>query len=287
MKKILFCFILFFILAPVGFAETETPDVIPKAEVTEPDPQAIYITKDLKIVPKKNLEENKDQHITIEVIYPQIEGKDLNAHALEFNKLVSDRIQQEIQQFKDSVHAEMPNLETLPEELRKNNFRIDFDIDLVTPKDKHLISVRFSIEGFQAGSAHPYHKFQVLNFDLSNGKELALNDLFKPSAKYLTVFSQYSKKVLHEKLDDKSFISTGTEPVAKNFKNWNIQNDSILITFDEYQVAPYSYGPQEIEIPYSMLKSSIVKKAPIYPCAQQPGGCKEKKLVEKVEEVKG
>jgi len=50
-------------------------------------------------------------------------------------------------------------------------------------------------------------------------------------------------------------IASGAKANPANFKNWNIQADSILITFDEYQVAPYTNGPQEVEIPFSELKN--------------------------------
>ncbi len=50
-------------------------------------------------------------------------------------------------------------------------------------------------------------------------------------------------------------IANGTAPDLKNYQVWNLESDGILITFDEYQVAHYAYGPQEVHIQFDVLKS--------------------------------
>jgi hypothetical protein len=77
------------------------------------------------------------------------------------------------------------------------------------------------------------------------------------------MFATFSHKKLSDTLQDKWMISEGTKPEANNFRNWNLEEDGILITFEEYQVAPYVYGAQEVEIPYSVLKSYLSANAPI------------------------
>jgi hypothetical protein len=37
----------------------------------------------------------------------------------------------------------------------------------------------------------------------------------------------------------------------------------LLITFDEYQVAPYAAGPQKVAIPYSELRALINPQGPL------------------------
>ncbi len=44
-------------------------------------------------------------------------------------------------------------------------------------------------------------------------------------------------------------IYSGTEPIIENFDVFTFTPESITIYFDEYQVAPYVYGRQEIVIP--------------------------------------
>lgn len=238
---------------------------------TEQD--AVSIDSNLKLVPKSEHEENAQLHYTIDVIYPQIQGQDISANAQRFNKIVDDIAHQEVSQFKKYVTADAAHMQTLPEEVRKNTFNMDYAIDVVQPNNKSIISVRLAIEGFQAGRAHPYHTYRVVNFDLATGKELTLSELFKSHSNFLNVIAKYCQQTLSKTLEDKWMIAEGTKPLAKNFKNWNLQSDSILITFDEYQVAPYVNGAQEVEIPYSVLKNIISSQGSIYPCIKQARGC--------------
>lgn len=236
--------------------------------------QAIPVSSQLKLIPKSRREENKKLAYAIDVSYPALEGTQLTASAEKFNTLMVATVNQEIEQFIKAVKENRPLLQNLSEDLRHNTFHIDYDIDIVKPGDQALISVRFSSEGYQAGSAHPYHLKHVINFDLGSGHVLTLNELFKPHSHYLDSFSKYSYQILNAKLKDKLMIKDGTKPVAKNFKNWNLESDSIVITFDEYQVAPYYLGPQEVEIPLKDLAHLISPKAPIYSCVKDPDSCK-------------
>lgn len=252
MKKIILLVFLF-LTTPVLFAQT-MPDAFGSIAVPREN-QPLYITNDLRITPKMEHEENKEQKYTIEITYPQLEGDNLSQNDQLFNKTMAEIAHQEAEQFKKYVTADMPHMQTLPEQVQKNTFNLDYDLDIVKPSENnYIVSVRLAIEGLQAGRAHPYHTHRVLNFDLSTGKVIELEDLFKKNSKYLNVIADYCNKTLNEKLEDKMFIAEGTKPIAKNYKNWNLENDGILITFDEYQVAPYSHGAQEVNISFEVLK---------------------------------
>jgi len=235
--------------------------------------EAIELTETMKLVPKTQHEEDAQLHYTIDLNYPQIEGETLTPQAEQFNKAIMRQVDQEVAQFKKYVQADVPHMQSLPDDLKHNSLRMDYDIDVIRPNQERLISVRLSNEGFQAGRAHPYHNHKVLNYDLNKGKVLALADLFKPKSNYLSVISKFANKKLTEKLEDKWMINEGTKPIEKNYQVWNLENDGILITFDEYQVAPYVYGAQEIEIPYSELKSILSAKSPISVCAVDASNC--------------
>jgi uncharacterized protein DUF3298 len=49
----------------------------------------------------------------------------------------------------------------------------------------------------------------------------------------------------------------GTRPRAENFMNWNIVPEGILISFEDYQVGPHSFGQPEFVVPFSHLKSAV------------------------------
>lgn len=235
----------------------------PVSTTVNPDAEAVYITKELKVVPKNWIKEDQALHANYNITYPQIVGAHLTASAKKFNQRVSALVEDQVNVFTKRVKQDTPHMKTLPPEVQVNLLRVDYDFDVVKLEARDIVSVRLFFETMQAGRAHPAHEHQVLNFDVTQGKELALNKLFKPNADYLTVFSQFSTRQLSASLHDKWMIDNGTKPIAKNFKNWNIQNDSILITFEDYQVAPYVEGPQEVEIPLAELQNLLAPDAPV------------------------
>lgn len=266
-------------LAPPAFdiAENATPDAMTATSaptsLEKKQAESVSLDNGKEIAPTKNHEENQELPYNIDVSYPQISGENLSANEKEFNRLVSDMVQKNVTQFKNYVKADMPHMQTLPESVKHNSLSIDYDIDVIKPMNQTYISIRLSIEGMQAGRAHPYHQHQVLNFDLNTGKVLTLKEFFKPGSNYLNLISKRANKTLNEKLQDKWMINEGTAPTDKNYQLWNLEANDILITFDEYQVAPYVDGSQEVEIPYSELTSLLKAKSPLLACVKDDKGC--------------
>lgn len=125
----------------------------------------------------------------------------------------------------------------------------------VTAATDDLISVLFYVDGYVMGAAHPFHYAHTLNYDLGEARALTLADLFEPGANYLEVLSQYS-------LDDLRRQGVlewedGALPASENFQRWNLTPDGLLLSFDEYSVAPYAAGPQAVLIPYSVLEDLV------------------------------
>ncbi|MFO7584726.1 MAG: DUF3298 domain-containing protein, partial [Anaerolineales bacterium] len=50
-------------------------------------------------------------------------------------------------------------------------------------------------------------------------------------------------------------FSGGAEPLPENYRNWNLTYEGLLITFDEYQVAPYAAGMQQVLVPFDVLEN--------------------------------
>ena len=256
MKKLLF------LITTLLFATHALANTVPTTmALAGTEDEAVIINDHLKVISKTKTEDNQALNYTLNATYPQIVGTPLSAAAQNFNQQIIKMVDVEVEQFKNNVKSDLPHMQTLPESVRHNSLSIDYDVDVIHPDPLSLVSVRLNIEGMQAGRAHPFHVYRVLNFDLSQNKELALSDLFKPKANYLNALSKYSTEKLASSLKDKWMINNGAKAVPTNYKNWNIQADSILITFDEYQVAPYTNGPQEVEIPFSELKNIFSPKA--------------------------
>lgn len=127
----------------------------------------------------------------------------------------------------------------------------------------NIYSLKFESEGYIAGAAHPYHLTYTFNYDLGQGKELALSNLFLPNTDYLETIANYCAAQLNTRDIGFDMFQQGAAPMPENYKNWNITPDGLMITFDEYQVAPYAAGPQTVVVPYAELLSVIDSNGPL------------------------
>ncbi len=198
----------------------------------------------------------KARRLEVSGQYPELIGGGANTAG--FNQIAKAKVTRETADFKKQMMGlTAADLKTLPPEMN-NYLDISFDVEYA---DNDLISISFLESNF-SGGAHPNYNYSTLNYDLKNGRELKLADLFKSGAKYLQTLSAYSLKDLQSRTDGgenqglaQDMWEEGAKPTAANFKSWNLTRKGLLITFDPYQVGSYAEGPQFVIVPYAELKS--------------------------------
>jgi len=226
--------------------------------------EPISLTGATEIINKQIKESNKKLMFEISAQYPQLTAS-ANPNAEKFNQTVSALTNKKVAGFKKEM-APQPDDEPRPENSMGSDLSISYKVALA---QDDLISIDFSMSSYYQGAAHPNAFSEAINFDLKNGKQLKLSDLFKPGAKYLAAISSYCindlKKQSKEKdnlLDDSS-IQNGAGATAKNYESWTITKRGLGINFDPYQVGPYAAGPQFVLVSYSALKDLINPDGPI------------------------
>ena len=196
--------------------------------------------------------------------YPQFTGGS-NPNLEKFNQLVRGSVIKRVAQFKNEM-VPQEGEESRPEGSMGSDLRIAYSIALA---QDDLISVQFDVGSYYQGAAHPNSYSEVVNYDLKNGRQLKLSDLFKPGAKYLQAIATYCiadlKKQSKEKGDSllAEQIESGAAPSPKNNESWQITKKGLGINFDAHQVGPYAAGPQFVLVPYANLKDLINPEGPI------------------------
>ncbi|MDQ4122332.1 MAG: DUF3298 and DUF4163 domain-containing protein [Acidobacteriota bacterium] len=200
-------------------------------------------------------ESNKPKRFNVNAEYPELVGL---PNAAGFNALARKVATEPIAGFKKDMLAQSAeDLKYLPEGM--NNFlEINYFVEYA---DEDLISINF-INSLFTGGAHPNHYYSMLTYDLKNGKEIKLADLFKPGAKYLDRIAEYSIADLRSRTDESGeslglatdIWAEGAAPTAENYEGWNLTKKGLMITFDPYQVGPYAAGPQTVIVPFAKLK---------------------------------
>jgi hypothetical protein len=223
----------------------------------------------VEIVPRQIKENNKKLKYEVDVQYPQLNGSG-SPNYEKFNQTVRSMVTKRVAAFKAEMapSEEDPPATEVPTESMGSDLSIGYSIALARDD---LISVVFDVGSYSAGAAHPNSYSEVVNFDLRNGKQLKLADLFQPGSKHLQSIATYciadlkkqGKKQGEESMLDDDWIQRGAGPDAENYGSWTIGKKGLGIIFDSYQVAAYAAGPQHVLVPYSALKDLIKPDGPI------------------------
>jgi hypothetical protein len=225
---------------------TSTPEV-PTATVA---PTEVPLYERAQFTTESASESGGAPNYTITTELPALVGVD-DGRIVEFNVLMQMTVKEMVDGFKDSMKDQ-----PVTPIVAGSSFDVTYELILRTG---YVYSIKFNVMGYTDGAAHPYHFSKTVNFNLETGQEVTLDQLFLPGSNYLQIFSDVSKAELSKRdigFTDEIF-SSGADPTPENYQHWNIAEDGLLITFDEYQVAPYAAGAQTVTVPYSALKDVI------------------------------
>jgi hypothetical protein len=224
---------------------TNTPFILP-TETSQPTATQppLYLTTTLQTTEVK--ENGTSPNYTIDAQVPVLQGS-TDPRVINFNNEMTLLIQQEISGFKDNLR-ELAG----PSTGYGSSFNGTYAL-LSGPGD--ILSLKFEIMIYIEGAAHPGTHNRTVTYDLQAGSDINLAQLFKPGTDYLQVISDYCLAQLTPQIPDLSV--TGLDPTDANYRSWNITPDGLLITFDEYQVAAYALGAQQVVVPYSELEAVI------------------------------
>jgi hypothetical protein len=198
-------------------------------------------------------ETGQSPNYTITSETPTLTGVD-DPRVQTFNSLARGIVEKDVSEFRIGLANQ-------PAEPYTSGSFIDVGYEVLSPPGE-VLSLKFNVAGYSDGAAHPYHYSQTLNFDLEQGREISLDELFQPGSGYLGALSEACKAELSKRDIAFDAFTTGADPTPENYRNWNLTAGGLLITFDEYQVAPYAAGPQTVLIPYAGLASILDLSGP-------------------------
>ncbi len=207
-----------------------------------------------------------DNFFHIEAEYPQFEMA-----ATDFNQKISDLIAGKISNFeKESRDNWKARLKTLPagEPVPENPETPFVFIASWQPTQLNNKYLSFVIKVYYfTGGAHGNEEIYAFNYDMAKKKEIHIDDFLGSSQKALEKISKMSTHDIIGQLQSmgwevdrlKEMVDQGTEPVFKNFKDFNFNSNSLIIYFQRYQVAPGAAGSLTVMIPKTTLEENSIK----------------------------
>jgi hypothetical protein len=234
-------------------AATHLPSPIPASATSAP-----LLSQQLTLVPQALNESNQNPPFTIKAQTPQLTGSD-DPRVTAFNQQLQDLVTKEVDAWRESFNQIT---------VVTNGSSLDETYTLIS-QIGDLWSLKFDLRFYSDGAAHPGLYSITLNYDLDQGRELALGDLFLPNSGYLEAIANYCVTELSKQPGFEDPFTDGAKPTPENYRNWNITPEGLLITFDMYQVAPGASGPIQVLVPYAQLKQVIDPHGPLAGIADQ------------------
>lgn len=130
------------------------------------------------------------------------------------------------------------------------------------PQMADIWSFKFDVMYYTAGAARPAGEIITVNYDLDQGREIALGDLFLTDSNYLDLIANYCIAELKNQHGE-LFDPFGAEPKTQNYEDWNIIADGLLITFEQGEVLPAVAPAQTVLVPYNELRAIIDPQGPL------------------------
>ena len=197
---------------------------------------------------------------SLEGQFPRIENT-RDRRALKFNREIKRRIA------KQYVGATQPNLKDFRDQVRAFPKEdpletAEFDYEIMYSNDA-VLSIRFHDITYSRGAAHPLESFFTLNYALTSGRIFRLKDVFKPKLRFKAKLEQ----LCDQKLADMRIYALFPESMSnelRNYDEWNITSEGLVMNFDRCNVAACAYGEISIVIPYQNLRPLLNQRSPAY-----------------------
>lgn len=129
----------------------------------------------------------------------------------------------------------------------------------------------FSIDYMEysyTGGAHPNTYVTFKNFLLTNGEEISLDEIISEDKQQeLTKIAEAEFRKMKELSPDADLGQAGFWFENNKFylnDNFLIGDSSLVFYYNNYEITAYAFGPTELTIPYSELKSIIDNKSAFY-----------------------
>jgi len=203
----------------------------------------------------------------LDLRYPEIISHPDTASTRQLNQWIWNDLQDSLAAFKKHLPKDPPDFADYPTQLTNNRFSFRYTLTRLEPRDHVLISLRFETTTHYAGEFTDLHHLAVLNYDLRDGTMLTLASLFKPDSPYLETLAKRCQTVLRKRFTQgmpwMPWNAEGSQALAQNFQIWNLEREGVVITFQEYQVTPYSSMAQRILLPYTRLRPLLSPASPV------------------------
>lgn len=191
-------------------------------------------------------------NIAVDLKIPVISGMKNQAVQNKINAQLAEDAKNFAGQVEKQADEEMPRIRKSGSAVNGYTVRTSYE---VTYNKNGLLSIPFMFMQY-TGGAHGLEVKRPYNFDLSNGKNLTLGDLFKPGTDYKGMINAEIKKQIQAN-QGKYFSGQNGFQGIKDNQDYYLSDNALVIYFQEYEIAPFAFGHPEFKIPYTLFGNGL------------------------------
>lgn len=200
----------------------------------------------VKIVDK--IYKSKNNYLDINVIVPQVTGiSDKKQEDSINDKIIkwTENWINEVKEIADEYFKDKPT-PLMPYQLYAR-YKLTNNSDIIS----------FYIDYYQfSGGAHGITNRIAYNIEKSSGIEMQLKDIFKDNYNYKDVINKEISRQISKDPDRYFTGKDGFNGIGDN-QNFYIKNNTVVIYFGLYEIAPYAAGISEFIIPNNLLEGNL------------------------------
>ncbi len=197
--------------------------------------------------------------------YPKLSGITDTTIEEKINKRILKMIQELVMEYDHRFDKYQEGLQAQEEYLDGNkligggfiNIRYEIEQPTVAP----ILSVQFWRD-WDMTMAHPANDIHNLIFDLRDGTEVTLSDLFSDLEHEVQLDYQPNPDYDQNSPNPNEELSAMTKKIS-SFSHVMVAEDGLHVTFDYYDLGGRPYGQPEFLIPWESLKPAINPEGPL------------------------
>lgn len=202
----------------------------------------------------------EEKNYSADIKTPKLESDENTPGINEVNEAVQKDRDALIAEYKEIFEVYANNESMAEDDGLTNHYSVDADYEVVTDNDDYFV-LHFSATTVSA-SAQQIDRYYTI--DRKTSEMVELKDLFRDGSDYVKVISDNIKEQMKEQMaEDENVIYWLDDEIEEwNFKeikedqNFYInEKGNLVISFDEYEVAPGYMGAVSFEIPREALAS--------------------------------
>ena len=200
---------------------------------------------------------NKDnKYIKADLKIPQLT---MGNKSIENN--LNKKFETDIMSFYNNSYKEAQSFfDDFPE--AENKFIVSSDYEVKKSNDK-IFSILIKYYKY-SGGAHGIYEYIPYNIDLASGNVFVLKDIFDENSNYQQVINSEIKNQIKQLNKEQNLPEDSTQIYAfnkiKDNQKFYIKDDSIIIFFDLYDIAPYVAGIPEFTIKREIIENLLNSK---------------------------